>query len=142
MNLGKRTPNRLLSRLSTARIRRVEAVLQRFRNTFPEIDYDVLWTSRTCNAQAFLAGAKRRVRLYGGLARHKEVSVAAIAWVIAHETGHHLGGPPLHPQFPWISSEERADAWAVSVGLPKAFGRRLAQRYCNIGRREALRAVA
>jgi hypothetical protein len=142
VNLGKRTPIRLLSRLSDARQRRVEAVLQHFRNAFPEIEYDILWTSRTCNAQAYLSEGKRRVRLYGGLARHKKVSVAAIAWVMAHETGHHLGGRPVHPQFPWIASEETADAWAVSVGLPKVFGSRLATRYCNIGRREALRAVA
>lgn len=140
--LGKSTPNRLLSRLSDGRRRRVEGVVQQFRNAFPEIEYDILWSSRTCNAQAFVDEGGRRVRLYGGLARHKKVSIAAIAWVVAHETGHHLGGPPFHPRFPWISAEQRADAWAASVGLPRVFGRRLARRYTTFGRGEASRAVA
>lgn len=143
MLLGKRTPNRLLRRLSDDRLRRrVEAVLERFRTTFPEIEYDALWVSRTCNAQAFVSGDKKHVRLYGGLAGHKQISVAGIAWIVAHETGHHLGGQPFHPQFPWLSSEESADAWAMSTGLVRAFGHRLARRYCQLGRREALRVVA
>lgn len=143
MILGNRTANSLLRRLSDKRMHhRIEAVVQRFRAAFPRIEYDILWSSRTCNAQAFVLDGRKHVRLYGGLARHREISVAGIAWVLAHETGHHLGGPPWHPHFPWISSEERANAWATAIGLPKVFGRRLAGRYCKFGRREATRAVA
>lgn len=142
MLLGKPTPIRLMSPPSDALKHRVEGVVEQFRKAFPEIDYDILWSSRTCNAQAFVEEGQKRVRLYGGLARHRAMSVAGIAWVLAHETGHHLAGRPFHAQFSWISSEERADEWAASVGLPKAFGGRLAKRYASLGRREALRSVA
>jgi hypothetical protein len=140
--LGKRTPNKLLRRASDDRLRRrVEGVLKRFRTFFPHIEYDVLWDSRTCNAQAFVSDGARCVRLYGGLARHRKLSVAGVAWVVAHETGHHLAGSPFHSHFPWISSEEQADSWAAAVGLPRVYGSRLARRYCKLGRREARRAV-
>jgi hypothetical protein len=141
--LGKRTANKLLRRLSDDRLRRrIEGVLKRFKTFFPEIEYDVLWASRTCNAQAFVSDGKRCVRLYGGLARHKWVTIAGVAWIVAHETGHHLGGAPWHPNFPWISSEERATEWAITVGLPKVFGRKCARRYSTVGRGEAERIVA
>jgi len=141
--LGKRTANRLLRRLSDERLRRrVDDLLERFRASFPEIQYDVLWDSRTCNAQAFVSDGRRCVRLYGGLARHRRMTVAGLAWVLAHETGHHLGGAPFHLRFPWISSEDRANSWAATIGLPRVFGGRLAQRYCKLGRREATRSVA
>lgn len=142
MLLGKRTANKLLRRLSDQQLRRrVETVIHRFQTTFPQVEYDVLWGSRTCNAQAFVSCGRMHVRLYGGLARHKKISVAGIAWIVAHETGHHLGGLPLHPYFPSVKSEESADVWAMSVGLPKVFGHRLARRYGKFGRREAIRVV-
>jgi len=121
--------------------RRIECVVDRFATAYPEIAYDVLWSSRTCNAQAFVWDDVRRVRLYGGLARHAKISIAAIAWVLAHETGHHLGGFPFDPHFPWISSEDRADEWANTIGLKAVFGKRLALRYAGFGRREASRLV-
>lgn len=74
------------------------------------------------NAQAFRAGKVRHVRLYGGLVRHRRIGSAALAFVLAHETGHHLGGSPYLPYMPWLSSEERASEWALLHGLPKVFG--------------------
>lgn len=82
---------------------------------------------------------RRHVRLYGGLARHRRLSVAGIAWVLAHETGHHLGGPPAHSHYFWLSSEERADEWAAIEGLKAAFGNSLGRRYATVGQREARR---
>ena len=78
------------------------------------------------NAQAFLEGKKRRVRLFGGLVRHRRIGAAGLAVVLAHETGHHLGGAPYAPYYRWLSTEERATDWAVTVGLQQIFGPRAA----------------
>ena len=135
---GIATPQRFLRSSQDTRHRaRLERLVNRFAAAFPEIAYDVLWLSPTCNAQAFVWEGRMSVRLYGGLARHKEISSAAIAWILAHETGHHLGGFPFDPHFPWISSEERANEWAASVGLETVFGSRLGSQFARSGRREA-----
>jgi hypothetical protein len=136
------TSRRLLRSVHDLRHRqRIERVVSSFAIAFPEIIYDVLWPSVTRNAQAFIWDGRKSVRLYGGLARHKRISIAAIAWILAHETGHHFGGLPRDPHFPWISSDDGADHWAASVGLKKVFGPRLARRYAGFGRREADRIV-
>ena len=51
--------------------------------------------------------------------------------VLAHETGQHLGGAPFHPFYKWLSSEERATEWAMTVGLVAVFsaqGREIGDR--------------
>lgn len=104
--------------------RRARALLRRFRACFPELVYDVDLAVELANAQAFLLRGRKRVRLYGGLARHRRVGWPALAVALAHETGHHLGGPPFHAYYKWLSSEERATEWALTVGLHKVFGAR------------------
>jgi hypothetical protein len=142
MILGSVTPKRSLRSLLDYRHRtRVEGIVGRFAARFPDIRFDILWTSSTCNAQAFVLDGRKRIRLYGGLARHRRLSVAGIAWVMAHETGHHLGGAPAHPHYFWLSSEERADEWAATRGLRTVFGRSLGRRYATVGRREAMRVA-
>lgn len=116
--------------------RRAELLVARFAITFSTLTYDIYWETDRCNAQAFLGHGTRHVRLYGGLARHKLVSVAGLSIALAHETGHHLGGPPFHRQYPWLSSEERADTWATSEGLALVFGRQRAAVYAVRGRQE------
>jgi len=96
--------------------------LSAFRKSFPGIIYDVAWYSDSVNAQAFIYRKRKHVRLYGGLARHRKVTRAGIAFALAHETGHHLGGAPFDPTYFWLSSESRADEWAMSEGLIRAFG--------------------
>ena len=76
--------------------RRADALLDRFRARFPAILYDIYWETRLMNAQAYIGGKGRSVRLYGGLGGHREVGVEGVAFTLAHETGHHLGGPPHH----------------------------------------------
>ncbi len=75
---------------------RAKRLIERFRTCFPMIHYDMFWETRLMNAQAYIGENGRSVRLYGGLGRHREVGVEGIAFALAHETGHHLGGPPLH----------------------------------------------
>ena len=116
--------------------RRADLLLAFFRTGFPEIQYELLWETRTVNAQAFHGPQGPTVRLYGGLGRHRLAGVEALALALAHETGHHLGGLPAHPLYKSISSEERADAWAMTVGLPRVFGARRAERFIEVGRQQ------
>jgi hypothetical protein len=115
---------------------RADLLLSHFRNGFPNIHYDVLWQTRVVNAQAFHGLKGPSVRLYGGLGRHRRAGKEALALALAHETGHHLGGPPSHPLYKSISSEAQADAWAIKVGLPRLFGPQRTKRVVELGRRQ------
>ncbi len=114
-------------------LRRATALIERFRAHFPDIYYDIYWETRLMNAQAYIGPMGRSVRLYGGLGRHRRVSVEGIAFALAHETGHHLGGLPHHQFYTTISSEERASEWAEETGLPTVFGNEVARRCVRRG---------
>lgn len=114
-------------------VRRAHALIVRFGARFPAIHYEIYWETRLMNAQAYIGEKGRSVRLYGGLGRHREVGVEGIAFALAHETGHHLGGPPHHPAYTMISSEERANQWAEETGLPLVFGEVVARRFVRRG---------
>jgi Zn-dependent protease with chaperone function len=77
-------------------------LLDQFSKAFPDITYELLWESGTINSQAWRLGLAKNVRVYGGLARHPRITRAGLALMLAHETGHHLGGPPRDPDMPWI----------------------------------------
>jgi hypothetical protein len=117
-------------------IRRARALIAMFRRAFPDIHYDLYWETRLMNAQAYIGPAGRSVRLYGGLGRHRKIRVEGLAFALMHETGHHLAGPPLHPFYSSISSEERANEWAIAVGLPALFGDIISRRYAIQGQRQ------
>lgn len=102
--------------------RRARTLIGRFQAQWPELAYDMDLAVELANAQAFLDGGMRRVRLYGGLVRHRRINTAGLAVALAHETGHHLGGAPRLEFYRWLSSEARADEWANTVGLPTIFG--------------------
>ncbi len=114
-------------------LRRANALIERFRARFPDLHYDIYWETRLMNAQAYIGERGRSVRLYGGLGRHRQVGVEGIAFALAHETGHHLGGLPHHEFYTTISSEERASEWAEETGLPLVFGEKVARRYLRRG---------
>ncbi len=97
-------------------------LLDQFGEAFPQITYELLWESATINAQAWRLGSARYVRVYGGLIRHPRMTRPGLALMLAHETGHHLGGPPYDPAMPWISWQGQADYWAASVGMKTVFG--------------------
>lgn len=117
-------------------ISRAEALLERFRAKFPNLHYDLYWDTNLMNAQAFFGPRGRCVRLYGGLARHRRVGIEGLAFALAHETGHHIGGPPYHPCYLSLSSEERANEWAAESGLAIVFGAGVGGRYACRGLRQ------
>jgi hypothetical protein len=97
-------------------------IIRRFAAAFDDIAIDIAWESNSLNAQAFRLGPAAHVRVYGGLARHRDIGPEGLAVAIAHEIGHHKGGAPASRHYHWLSTDRRADEWARTVGLPAAFG--------------------
>jgi hypothetical protein len=114
---------KFLSQRSLRRRRKIALnLLDRFGKVFPEIAYELLWESPSVNAQAWRLGSARYVRVYGGLVRHQAITKYGLALMLAHETGHHLGGPPTDPAMPWLSWQGQADYWAARIAMPKIWG--------------------
>jgi hypothetical protein len=111
-------------RTSRRRLFLLNLLLDRFRDAFPEIEYEVMWESTTINAQAWRLGSRRYVRVYGGLARHPALSRFGLSLSLAHEIGHHLGGAPYDPALPHSSKQTQADYWAARFGMPRIWGSR------------------
>ena len=115
----------LPSRRSQQHRRRVLSDLfKKFHRAFPEVTYELLWESPTINAQAWRLGSAQFVRVYGGLVRHPTITKYGLALMLAHETGHHLGGLPRDPAMPWMTWQGQADYWAASVAMPRIWGPR------------------
>jgi hypothetical protein len=119
------------------RRRVVSELFRRFHQAFPEVTYELLWESPTVNAQAWRLGPAQYVRVYGGLVRHPAITKYGLALMLAHETGHHLGGLPRDPDLRWPTWQGQADYWAASEGMPKAFGRH-ARHLTLIGAKEII----
>ncbi len=97
-------------------------LINRFSIVFANIEYDLLWDATIINAQAWRSANQKRVTVYGGLARYPSVTASGLALILAHETGHHLGGRPLDPDLRWPTWQGQADYWAAAEGMPKVFG--------------------
>lgn len=68
-------------------------------------------------------GPLYQVNMYGGLARHPDVTNDGFALVVCHELGHHLGGAPkkLIPNS-WASNEGQADYFATLKCFRRVYG--------------------
>jgi hypothetical protein len=115
-------PERLRPTTDAERRQTIDEVVARFASIFGDVQIDVVWESESLNAQAFRLGPDAHIRIYGGLARHRDIGPEGVAVAIAHEIGHHKGGEPASLYFHWLSNDKRADEWARTVGLPAAFG--------------------
>lgn len=113
----------------TCRRRKATAlrIIRRFAETFCDIEYDLLWENPTINAQAWRFGEERHVTVCGGLVRHPAIATFGIALILAHETGHHLGGAPFDPDLRYLTWQGQADYWAAKEGMPRVFGRKARQ---------------
>jgi hypothetical protein len=111
-------------RVQQRRRRVVLDLLEKFGRAFPEITYELLWESATIYAQAWRLGSARYVRVYGGLVRHRAITKYGLALMLAHETGHHLGGLPRDPAMPWMTWQGQADYWAARIAMPRIWGAR------------------
>lgn len=72
-----------------------------------------LWDDSTVNAAATRYGKTWVVEMYGGLARHPEITEEAFAAVLCHEIGHHLGGAPKYGG-DWAAVEGQSDYFSVT----------------------------
>jgi hypothetical protein len=82
------------------------------------------WTDPTVNAYAQQMGKTWKVSMFGGLARHETITYDAMALVVCHEIGHHIGGAPrkISPwSSPWASNEGQADYFATLKCLRRAW---------------------
>lgn len=75
------------------------------------------WETADVNAMAYQSGSYRYIVMYGGLARHPDVTSDAFRLVACHELGHHLGGAPKKlggywGGSSWASNEGQADYYA------------------------------
>lgn len=73
-----------------------------------------LWTDNTVNASAQRSGTTYIINMYGGLARHPEISADGFMLVACHEMGHHLAGAPKNGGWfgSWASNEGQSDYFA------------------------------
>ena len=77
------------------------------------LEVQALWTDGTVNASSHREGNTWVVTMYGGLARHVNVTEDLFTLVLCHEFGHHLGGfPKILDGTSWASNEGEADYFA------------------------------
>ena len=87
-----------------------------------------LWDDDKVNAATRQVGDEWQVLMFGGMARHPEVTEDAFTLVACHELGHHLAGAPKYQvinrrtfrvENDWSSSEGQADYWGAIHCLKK-----------------------
>ena len=79
------------------------------------------WTDGTVNAYAEQEGTTWKVSMFGGLARHKTITMDGFRLVICHEIGHHIGGVPRYAGDDWASNEGQADYFATTKCLRRVW---------------------
>jgi hypothetical protein len=82
-----------------------------------------LWTDDTVNSSAEQQGNQWIINMYGGIARHPDVTIEGEALIACHETGHHLGGAPKESGLggSWATDEGGADYFATLKCLRNFF---------------------
>jgi hypothetical protein len=76
------------------------------------------WDDDTLNASAMQFFGSWQVNMYGGLARHPEMTLDGFAMVLCHEMGHHLAGFSFRKGFAgfggtWAANEGQSDYYAA-----------------------------
>ena len=82
------------------------------------------WEDGTVNAYASRTVDVWKVAMFGGLARHADITEDGFALVVCHEVGHHIGGAPKKKSYfgnRWATNEGQADYFATLKCLRKAF---------------------
>ena len=109
-----------------------EQVISKVENVYTDVIKDYggtlvinrKWESPVVNAGALRSSDSWQINLYGGMARHEEMTEDAFALVICHELGHHIGGAPkkiISGKRHWSSTEGQSDYWAALKCLRRVF---------------------
>ncbi len=80
-----------------------------------------LWSNGAVNAYADRRGNTWTIGMFGGFARHPEVTFDAFAAVACHELGHHVGGAPKYGGGDWASVEGASDYYSSLKCLRRLF---------------------
>ena len=82
------------------------------------------WNEGTVNAYAYKQDRNAFVVINGGLARHPDVTIDAVALTACHEVGHHIGGIPVKKKGPGrlINGRVIKKSWASNEGQADYFG--------------------
>ncbi len=104
------------------------------------------WEDGTVNAYANRSGNTYNVHMFGGLARHKAITVDGMSLVVCHELGHHIGGAPKYNGGPWggnnwASNEGQADYFATLKCLRKVWRNQNTRAIVNKYYRNAPKAL-
>ena len=76
------------------------------------------WEDSTVNAYASRRGSEWIIQMFGGLARHNEITEDGFTLVLCHEIGHHIGGVPRYTESnSWASNEGQSDYFAATKCL-------------------------
>ena len=90
-----------------------EYLTTQYKAFYPDVIYEIDWYNNEVNAYAWIENGKRYVSLLGGLIRDPDLEIEGIALILAHELGHHYGGPPTYPNSP-LSCEGQADFYGAN----------------------------
>jgi hypothetical protein len=114
----------------------LEPVFRAARAAFRSIEFGIFDNISAINAQACISNGVRRVNVCGGLAYHPAIRHDALAFVLLHETGHHLSSACRMRWFPELACDCAADHWAITEGrrILKKFG-------CSFVLRNALEQI-
>ncbi len=77
------------------------------------------WSSGTVNAYAQQERGTWFIKMFGGLARHKTITLDGLALVACHELGHHMGGAPTKGS--WASTEGQSDYFSSMKCFKRLF---------------------
>jgi len=82
------------------------------------------WNEGSVNAYAYKRESNAYVVINGGLARHPEITIDAVALTACHEIGHHIGGIPVKKKGPGriINGRVIKKSWASNEGQADYFG--------------------
>jgi hypothetical protein len=103
---------------SVERRSRLGRLFAKFEISFPSVQYCLLDSVTTVNAQASSANGSRRVDVFGGFAFHPAIGHDGLVFMLLHETGHHLSKGCQLPFAP-LACECSADSWATAEGHRK-----------------------
>lgn len=68
------------------------------------------WDDNAVDANAMRFGQTWVVNMYGGMARHRQMTVEGMTLIACHEVGHHVGG---FPRSHWASGEGQSDYYGA-----------------------------
>lgn len=120
IGVGDKMANDMTEKKFNAIIDKVEAVYKKVvKEKGGVLKFKRKWKNKTVNASAQQIWKFWIVNMYGGLARHNDVTADGFALVVCHELGHHLGGAPKYRG--WASNEGQADYFGAMKCFRRVF---------------------